>query len=125
MMRLKFAAPSTQVEFDRVRRTSRFGRRSRRRLAVALAVVIAALTVAACASFETVDYYWQGAAGQLELLTRSEPIPEVIGKSDKALGERLERIRRIRAFASQELGLPNNGSYTRYTDLGRPFVSWN
>ena len=25
----------------------------------------------------------------------------------------------------RELGLPRNGSYTRYTDLGRPFVVWN
>jgi predicted aminopeptidase len=125
MMHLKTAAYPARVPFTRVRRTSRFGRRTRRRLAIALAVVGAALTVAACATFETVDYYWQGAAGQLELLTRSEPIPEVIGRSDKALAERLERIREIRAFASKELGLPDNGSYTRYTDLGRPFVSWN
>jgi predicted aminopeptidase len=118
------AVPS-RAQFARIARPSRFGRCSRRRVAIALTVVAAALTVAACATFETVDYYWQGAAGQLELLTRSEPIPEVIGKSDKALADRLQRIRRIRAFASEKLGLPNNGSYTRYTDLGRPFVSWN
>jgi predicted aminopeptidase len=125
MMHQDSAAHPARVQFPSVRRTSRFGRRTRRRLAIALAAVTAALTVAACATLDTVDYYWQGAAGQLELLTRSEPIPEVIGKSDKALAERLERIRRIRAFASQELALPDNGSYTRYTDLGRPFVTWN
>jgi predicted aminopeptidase len=100
-------------------------RSRRRRLAIALAVVAVTLTVAACATFETVDYYWQGAAGQLELLTRSEPIPEVIGKVDKQLSERLVRIRQIRAFASRELGLPDNDSYTRYTDLGRAYVTWN
>jgi predicted aminopeptidase len=104
-----------------------FHRRSRRtrRLAIVLATLTGVVTLAACATFETVDYYWQGAAGQLELLTRSEPIPEVIGKSDKALAARLTRIREIRDFASRELGLPDNGSYTRYTDLGRPFVTWN
>jgi len=100
-------------------------RTRRRKVAIALAVVAATLTVAACATFETVDYYWQGAAGQLELLTRSEPIPDVIGKGDKQLSERLSRIREIRAFASRELDLPNNDSYTRYTDLGRPYVTWN
>lgn len=101
-------------------------RRTRRRtLAIVLAVIAGTLAVASCATFETVDYYWQGAAGQLELLTRSEPIPEVIGKSDKKLAERLSRIREIRSFASRELGLPNNDSYTRYTDLGRPYVTWN
>ena len=104
----------------------RFVRRPRgRTLAIVLAVIGGTLAVAACATFETVDYYWQGAAGQLELLTRSEPIPAVIGKSDKKLAERLSRIREIRSFASRELGLPNNDSYTRYTDLGRPYVTWN
>lgn len=31
---------------------------------------------------------------------------------------------RLTTTASHELGLPANGSYLRYTDLGRPFVSW-
>ena len=31
----------------------------------------------------------------------------------------------MRGFASTELGLPDNARYTRYTDLGRPFVLWN
>ncbi len=101
-------------------------RRTRqRRWPLVLAGVAGAVTLAACATFETVDYYWQGAAGQWDLISRSEPIPDVIGKSDAALAARLARIREIRAFASQELGLPDNGSYTRYTDLGRPFVTWN
>ena len=90
-----------------------------------LAALIVTVTVAACATFETVDYYWQGAAGQFELLSRAQPIPDVIGRSDSALAARLKRIREIREFASRDLGLPDNGSYTRYTDLGRPFVSWN
>ena len=97
----------------------------RRRWPIVLAVLVGAVTLAACATFDTVDYYWQGAAGQLELLANSQPIPEVIGRSNTALAARLERIREIREFASRELGLPNNGSYTRYTDLGRPYVSWN
>jgi predicted aminopeptidase len=100
-------------------------RTRRKRWPLVLAGVAGAVTLAACATFETVDYYWQGAAGQWDLISRSEPIPEVIGKSDAALAARLARIREIRAFASQELGLPDNGSYTRYTDLGRPFVTWN
>src|SRR5437762_821432 len=78
----------------------------RRRWPIVLAVLACALTLAACAAFETVDYYWQGAAGQWDLISRSQPIPEVIGKSDAALAERLARIREIRAFASRELGLP-------------------
>ena len=71
-----------------------------------LAVLDGAVTLAACAAFETVDYYWQGAAGQWDLLSRAQPIPDVIGKSDAALAARLQRIREIREFASRELGLP-------------------
>jgi len=99
--------------------------RRRRRWPIVVAVLVGAVTLAACATFDTVDYYWQGAAGQLELLANSQPIPDVIGKGDAALAARLKRIREIREFASRELDLPNNGSYTRYTDLGRPYVSWN
>ncbi|HSU43652.1 MAG TPA: aminopeptidase [Casimicrobiaceae bacterium] len=100
-------------------------RRSRRRWPIVVAVLAGVVTLAACATFETVDYYWQGAAGQIELLANSQPIPDVIGKSDAALAARLSRIHEIREFASRELGLPNNGSYTRYTDLGRAYVTWN
>src|SRR2546430_17479075 len=81
--------------------------------------------LAGCGAVDTVDFYWQGAAGQMDLLARARPIPEVIEGGDRALAMRLGRVREIRAFASQELGLPDNGSYTRYTDLGRPFVLWN
>ena len=56
----------------------------RRRWPIVVAVLGGAATLAACATFETVDYYWQGAAGQLELLANSQPIPEVIGRSDAA-----------------------------------------
>jgi predicted aminopeptidase len=100
-------------------------RRRHRRWPMAAAVLGGALTLAACATFDTVDYYWQGAAGQIALLANAQPIPEVIGRSDASLAARLKRIREIREYASRELGLPDNGSYTRYTDLGRPFVTWN
>ena len=85
-----------------------------------------ALTLAGCGAMETADYYWQGASGQLDILARSKPIHEVIGdSSDVSLNQRLVRVQEIRAFASRELGLPNNASYTKYADLGRPFVVWN
>ena len=98
-------------------------RRRLRALAVAPAV---ALALAGCSAVDTLDFYWQGAAGQWDLVSRARPIPDVIGDApDAPLAKRLERIRAIRAFASRELGLPDNGSYTKYTDLGRPFVLWN
>ncbi len=91
-----------------------------------LAPCVAALALAGCSAVETLDFYWQGAAGQMDLVARARPIPDVIEQGgDAALSVRLDRVREIRAFASRELALPDNGSYTRYTDLGRPFVLWN
>jgi len=82
--------------------------------------------LAGCSAVETADYYFQGASGQMEILARAKPISEVIGDSpDATLKERLARVQEIRAFATRELGLPDNASYTRYADLGRPFVVWN
>lgn len=84
--------------------------------------VVAALALCGCSA----EYYWQSAAGQLDLVARAKPVSEVIAStSDPKLKGRLERARAIRAFASSELGLPDNGSYRRYVDLGRPYVVWN
>jgi predicted aminopeptidase len=92
---------------------------------IALPVLLCA-TVAGCSAFDTADYYWQGAAGEMEILARARPIDDVIKESsDAALTKRLTRVRSIRAYASAELALPDNRSYTRYSDLGRPFVVWN
>ena len=41
------------------------------------------------------------------------------------LRQRLEFARRARDFAMAELGLPDNGSYRSYADLGRPYATWN
>jgi predicted aminopeptidase len=88
--------------------------------------LVAAAALSGCGAMEAVDYYWQGATGQMDILARAKPIPDVIGESeDAALKARLARVQEIRAYASRALGLPDNASYTRYADLGRPFVVWN
>jgi predicted aminopeptidase len=93
---------------------------------VRLITLACAAALVGCSAVDTADYYWQGASGQLEILSRAKPIDEVISaSSDATLKERLARVREIRAFASRELGLPDNASYTRYSDLGRPYVVWN
>ncbi len=92
---------------------------------LALAGLAGAL-LAGCSAFEAADYYWQGASGQMDILARAKPIDDVIAQGDDAaLAKRLARVQAIRAYASRELGLPDNKSYTRYSDLGRPFVVWN
>jgi len=89
-----------------------------------VAAALAACALTACA---TVEYYSQAVIGQFDVMRRSRPIDEVIADpgSPAAVKARLERVREIRAFAVKELGLPDNGSYRTYADLGRPYVVWN
>ncbi len=72
-------------------------------------------------------YYGHLLKGQYELLSHREPVDELIARpgTDPALRRRLERALEARRFASRELKLPDNGSYTRYADLGRPYAVWN
>jgi len=80
--------------------------------------------VSGCAN---VGYYWQSVSGQLEVWRRERPVAEVIAdpSAAQALKDKLARVLEIRAYASRELGLPDNQSYRRYADLERPFVVWN
>jgi predicted aminopeptidase len=66
-------------------------------------------------------------SGQLDVWRRERPIEDVIADpaTAQALKDRLAQVLEIRAFASRELRLPDNASYRRYADLGRPFVVWN
>jgi predicted aminopeptidase len=76
---------------------------------------------------ESLAYYTQAVGGHLGVLARARPIDEWLADpgTDAALKQRLETARRIRAFASKELGLPDNGSYVSYAELDRPYVVWN
>jgi predicted aminopeptidase len=72
-------------------------------------------------------YYWQALGGQLQILAKRTPIERVIENpdTDPALREMLQTVVEIRRFAIDELGLPDNRSYTLYADLGRPYAVWN
>ncbi len=95
--------------------------------AAAGAVLVLAAALGGCSATDGPGYYWQSVVGHLEVINRRRPVAELIADpaTDPVLRARLERAREIRAFASRELGLPDNGSYAAYTDLQRPFVLWN
>jgi predicted aminopeptidase len=82
------------------------------------------LSVSGCAQL---GYYAQAVEGQVSVLSRSRPIDQWL--ADPAvtddLKSRLRRTQRIRAFAAETLGLPDNGSYKNYADLKRKYVMWN
>ena len=63
----------------------------------------------------------------MAVMAAREPITKVLAAptTDPKLHARLEYVRTARAFASRELGLPDNRSYTTYADIKRRYVSWN
>jgi predicted aminopeptidase len=87
----------------------------------------AAFVVASVAGCSTLGYYAQSIGGHLAMLRAARPIPEVVADpaTPEALRERLQKAQQIRAYASKELALPDNASYTEYADLHRPYAVWN
>jgi predicted aminopeptidase len=72
-------------------------------------------------------YVLHTARGQLDLNARRRPIAQVVADpaTPPAVRTQLELVARARTFAVRELGLPDNGSYRSYADVGRPYVVWN
>lgn len=83
-----------------------------------------AIWLSACANF---SYYAQAVGGHFSVVHRSQSIDSVLANDeiDPKIKAALIKVTQIREFASRELKLPDNLSYTRYADLGRPFVVWN
>jgi len=73
------------------------------------------------------SYVMQAASGQWHVSHERVPIDKVI--EDPATGEELRQrlilVREARAFATDELQLPDNTSYRSYADIHRPYVVWN
>jgi predicted aminopeptidase len=87
-------------------------------------VFAAALLLSGC---ESTRYYAQAIGGQLGIMRAARPVTEWLADpgTPPDLRSRLELARGVREFASRELSLPRNDSYTSYADLGRPYVAWN
>ena len=87
-------------------------------------ILVVVLLLAGC---ETLSYYSQAIGGHLRLINAARPIESWLADpaTPPALRERLQTAQRIRGFASRALALPDNGSYSSYADLERPYVVWN
>ncbi len=83
-----------------------------------------AIWLSACSNL---PYYAQAVDGHFNVLHRSQPISTIIAHpdTDQKLKHSLSKIVQLREFASRELSLPDNLSYTSYADLERPYVVWN
>jgi predicted aminopeptidase len=60
-------------------------------------------------------------------MNAAKPISEWLDDANtpETLKEKLKLVTQIREFASKQLALPDNKSYTKYADLKRPSVVWN
>ncbi|MBQ4856127.1 aminopeptidase [Rhodanobacter sp. B2A1Ga4] len=89
-----------------------------------IAVAAVGLLLGACGSLR---YYAQAVHGQGELVVHRRAISQLLRDpaTDPQLAARLQQAQRARRFASQQLALPDNRSYTGYVALDRPYVVWN
>lgn len=89
-------------------------------------IVIATVGLFLCAC-SSLRYYTQAAHGQGELIVHRRAVSKLLHDpaTDPKLAARLQQAQQARRFASQQLGLPDNRSYTGYVELDRPYVVWN
>lgn len=92
-----------------------------------LPLILAAMLAGPLTGCGNVAYYTQAVGGHFDVMGATRPVSELIRDpaGDPALKKQLEDVQALREFASRELALPDNGSYRKYADLGRPFVVWN
>ena len=86
-----------------------------------IAIVLAgALSLGGC-------YVMQAASGQAAVIYRSEPITGVVANpaTPPRTRERLQLVEDARAFAVEQLALPDGRSYRKYADMGRASVVHN
>ena len=83
--------------------------------------------LALLAGCESLSYYTQAIGGHFHLLAAARPIDAWLADpaTPADLKARLEAAQRIREFATRDLHLPDNASYTSYADLGRRYAVWN
>ncbi len=101
--------------------------RLRRLAAGLLGAALAATALLGISGCGTLGYYWQSTAGHVRLLHASEPVSEVLARPELSsdLRARLVFSQKVRDYAVRRLHLPDNASYRRYADLGRPHAVWN
>lgn len=97
------------------------------RISYTLRLVMIASQVIWLSACANLPYYAQAVDGHFNVLRRSQPISAIIAHpdTDPKLKHSLSKIVQLREFASRELKLPDNLSYTNYADLEQPYVVWN
>lgn len=95
-------------------------------IASLVTVVLILLLIAAPSSCQ-VSYLTQAAAGHFQIMHARQPIKKILeqDKTDTRTREKLQLVLDVRRFAVNDLGLPDNKSYTLYADIKRDYLGWN
>ena len=86
-------------------------------------LAVGSLSLGGC----SIGYYSQAIGGHLSLMSAREPIDDLLASedTDPELKQQLQTLIDARQFAIDELGLPENESYSTYAATGRDAVTWN
>lgn len=88
-----------------------------------IVVLGAILQLSACS---TLGYIAHTSSGHLKLMRDRQAISDLLSNADLEHAQitKFNNLLKIREFASDELLLPNNKSYTSYVELDRDYVTW-
>ena len=91
------------------------------------AFAVLGVAIAALAGCSSTAYYWQGFKGHVQIMQAARPIDDWLNdaSTSQALQQRLRAAQQMRRFASEQLALPDNASYTRFAALERKYPVWN
>ena len=92
-----------------------------------LKLVVASLFLLGMAGCSTVGYYTQIVSGHMRIVMGKKPVESVVDNddTDQQTRHRLKIATEARQFGVDELGLPDNKSYTTFYDTQRSYVTWN
>jgi predicted aminopeptidase len=94
---------------------------------IAAVVIASAALVCGTSGCSSLGYIGQSVGGHLEMMQLARPVDQWLadGATAEPLKRKLVQSQRMRVFSVRELHLPDNASYTRYADIGRPSAVWN
>ncbi|MFA6335283.1 MAG: aminopeptidase [Bacteroidales bacterium] len=90
-------------------------------------IVLAAILSTGISGCSNALYLSQAIIGHCRLMCSRVPIKKILNKNqlDSAAQDKLRQVLELREFASKELGLPKNKSYTVYSELKGENLGWN
>ena len=104
----------------------RSGLKVRRKKSYLMLSALVALILSISASC-SIPYLMQAARGHLQIMHSRQPILRILESDtvDDYKKAKLQMVEDVHQFAINELGLPDNKSFTTYADIGRPYPGWN